>query len=152
MASKFSITIYTELDTSTNIHLNNDRRIIFKQCGEGIYYFDTTNDDFSEEQTAEYTFLNTVDSNNSCFHRQYIKGSDEERVLQKLVGWPSTSIQKNQIRNFLITTYDIIIAEPIYGPQIPIIQDKGNKKDTLAPQDHPKDTLSPCYDQTPPKI
>ena len=81
MASKFSITIDTELDTFTNLHLHNGTRIIFKQCGEGLYYFDTNNEAFAEDQTTDYTFLYTVDSNKSCFHIREIKGEDEARIL-----------------------------------------------------------------------
>ena len=68
MASKFRITIDTELDPFINVHLHNSTRVIFKQCGAVLYYFDTTNEDFEEDQTTNYTFLNTVDSNKSCFH------------------------------------------------------------------------------------
>ena len=126
MAPKFRITIYTELDLFINVHLHDGTRIIFKQCGAGIYYFDTKNEAFAEYQTTDYKFINTVDSNKSCFHRLEIKGLNEAIILQQLVGWPSTqtfkeSIQKNQIRNFPITNGYISRAEAIYGPQIPII-------------------------------
>ena len=63
MVSKFRITIDTELDPFINVHLHNGTRIIFKQCGASLYYFDTTNEAFVEEQTTEYTLLNTVDGN-----------------------------------------------------------------------------------------
>ena len=46
VASKFRITIDTELDPSTNSHLHDVTKIIFKQCGGGIYYFDTTSKAF----------------------------------------------------------------------------------------------------------
>ena len=88
---------------------------------------------FAEDETTDYKFLNTVDSNKSCFHRREIKGADGARILQQLLGWPSTqklkeAIQKNQIRNCLITTDDISRAEAIYGPQIPIIQGKAIRR------------------------
>ena len=86
MASKFRITIDTELDPFINVHLHNGTRIIFKQFGTGLYYFDTSNEAFSEDQTTDYTFLNTVDINKSCFHRQETKGAEEARILQQLVG------------------------------------------------------------------
>ena len=54
---KFSITIDTELDPSINIHLQNDKKIILKQCGGGLHYFDTTNEAFAEDQTTYYTFI-----------------------------------------------------------------------------------------------
>ena len=103
--------------------------IIFNKCRGGLYYFDTTNKNFSEYQNTYYTFINTVESNRSCFHRQEIKGVDGARILQKLIAWPSTqtlkeAAQKNQTRNCPITTDDISRSESIYGPQISIIQVK----------------------------
>ena len=65
MFSRFRITINTELDTSTNVHLHDDTRIILKKCGGGLYYFDTTNEEFAEDKTIDYTFFDTVDSNKS---------------------------------------------------------------------------------------
>ena len=70
VASKFRITNETELDPLINAHLHDGTRIIFKQCRARLYYFDTTNEAFAEDQTTYYTFLNTVDSNKSCFHRR----------------------------------------------------------------------------------
>ena len=52
--------------------------------------FDTTNEAFTEDQTTYYTVLNTVERNKSCFHRLEIKVEYEVRILQQLVGWPST--------------------------------------------------------------
>ena len=69
VASKFIITICTELDPSINVHLNDGTRIIFNQCGGGLYYFDTTNKAFEGDQPTDYTFLNIVTGNKSCFHR-----------------------------------------------------------------------------------
>ena len=46
VAFKFRMTIDTELDPFINVHLHDGTRIIFKQCGSGIYYFDTTNEAF----------------------------------------------------------------------------------------------------------
>ena len=63
MESKFRIAIKTELDPFINVHLHNGTRIIFNQCGAGLYYFDTIDEAFAEDQTTDYTFLNTVDSN-----------------------------------------------------------------------------------------
>ena len=65
VASKFRITIDTELDPFSNVHLNDGTRIIFKQCMADRYYFDTTNEAFAEDKTTDYTLLNTLDSNKS---------------------------------------------------------------------------------------
>ena len=68
VAYKFRIPIDTELDPSINVHLQYGTRIIFKQWLSGLYYFDTTNEEFIQDQTADYTFLNTVECNTSWFH------------------------------------------------------------------------------------
>ena len=53
VVSKFSITINTQLYPFINAHLHDGTRIIFKQCGAGLYYFDTTNEAITEEQTTD---------------------------------------------------------------------------------------------------
>ena len=129
MVSKFRITIGTELEPFIIVHHHDGTRFIFRLCMAGHYYFDTTNEAFSEDQTTDYKCLNTVGINKSCFHRREIKVADEARILQQLVGWLYTktlkeAIQKNQLRNCLITTNDIRRVEAIYVPQILIIQGK----------------------------
>ena len=47
VASKLRITINTELDPFINLYLNNGTKIIFNQCGERLYYFDTKNEAFA---------------------------------------------------------------------------------------------------------
>ena len=94
VASKFSITIDTELDPSINVQLQDGKRKILNQCGGGLYYFDTINKDFDEDQNTEWNFLNTLESNKSCFNRRQIKGEDKVIILQKIVGWTSTHTLK----------------------------------------------------------
>ena len=53
VASKFSITVNTQLYPSTNVHLHHAVRMIFKKCGWGLYSFDTTNEAFDEEKTTD---------------------------------------------------------------------------------------------------
>ena len=65
VASKFGIAIDNELDPSINIPLHDGTMIIFILYGAGLYYFDTTNEAFADDQNIEYTLLNTADSNKS---------------------------------------------------------------------------------------
>ena len=65
VASKFRITIDTELDPSINTNPHDGTKIILKQCREGLYYFNTTNKAFAEYQTKDCTLLNTAESNKS---------------------------------------------------------------------------------------
>ena len=48
VASKFRITLDTELDQLIKVHLHHGTRIIFNKCGSGLYYFDKTNEDFQK--------------------------------------------------------------------------------------------------------
>ena len=81
VASKSRITINMELEPSINVHLHYGTRMIFKKCGGGLYYFDTNIGVFYEDQTTEYTFINTVEIKNSLFHRQEIKGAEKAIIL-----------------------------------------------------------------------
>ena len=70
VASKFSVTIDTEVEPSISVHLRYGTRIILEQRGGGLYYFDTTNEAFGKYQTIYYTVINKLESNKSCFHRR----------------------------------------------------------------------------------
>ena len=63
VSSKFRITIDTELGPLINVQLHDGTQIIFNKYRGGLYYFDTPNKAFYEEQTKDYTFLNTLDNN-----------------------------------------------------------------------------------------
>ena len=87
---KLRITIDKELDSSIKVNIENDTSIMFNQCEGGLYYYDTTNEEFGKGQTTDYTFLSTVKSNKSCLHRWEIKDAEESRILQTLVRWLPT--------------------------------------------------------------
>ena len=53
MMSKFRITTAIELDPSIYVKIHDGTQISFKKCGSGIYYFDTTNEAFNEDQTTD---------------------------------------------------------------------------------------------------
>ena len=82
MSSKFRITIVTDLDPLVTVHVKCDTRIIFNKLRGGMYYFDTPNEAFDKNQTTDYTFLSTVESKKSCFHRHEINEPDKLRILQ----------------------------------------------------------------------
>ena len=53
------------MDTYIRVLLHYGTRILFKQYGIGLYYFDTTNEEFDEDQTTDYNFINTAERNKS---------------------------------------------------------------------------------------
>ena len=48
----------------------------------------------TNNQVANYTFLDTVESNKSYFQRRKIKGAGAGRILKQLVGWSPTQALK----------------------------------------------------------
>ena len=146
VARIFRITIDTDINSTINVQLDAGTRIKFKQCSRGIYYYDTNNmeNNTTNNQVTNYTFMNTAECNKSYLHSREIKVSDEARIIQQLVVWPSTqalkrAIGENQIRNFPIIIYYINREEAIYEPQIPIFQVKAIRR-------------SPEYHNTTPRI
>ena len=91
------ITISTELYPSINVNLDKITRIILKQCGGGLYYYDMTSKDLDKGQTMDYIFLSILRSNKPCFHQIEIKRTDEARILQRLVGWTTTQTLKEPV-------------------------------------------------------
>ena len=87
---KFRITIDTYLDPSINMHPDDRTSIISNQCSIWIYYYYSTNmkHRIINSQVTDYTFHNTVNNNRVYFHQREIKGADEARILQQLLGWP----------------------------------------------------------------
>ena len=82
----------------------------------------------TNNQVTGYTFLNTVQSNKSYFHRCEIKGFVIARLIQQLVGWLSSqalkkAVGKHQIINCPITIDNTNGTEAIYGPHIPIFHE-----------------------------
>ena len=96
---KFKITIDKDLYPFINVNLNNGTIIIFKQCSGGLYYFHTTNmkHKIINSQVTDYTFLNTVESNNSYFQQRETKGVDKARIPQQTVVWPPTHTLKESV-------------------------------------------------------
>ena len=135
VASEFRVTMDTDAATSIMVHINDNEVLEFKQCGSGLYYFDTDQDEAKRsvtnvsQEVTNYSLLSTVKSNKSYFTRKEIEGADKARLLQAKLGWPSTADLKRYINNNLIincpiTSDDIARADAIYGPQIPLLKGK----------------------------
>ena len=103
----------------------------FKECSEGLYCYDTDDDGVNEAMplTQQLAFPQTVQENKRFFTQDEIKGAEEARRIQQLIGWPSTTTFKrivalNMLRNCPITVDDIVRAEAIYGTPTPLCKGK----------------------------
>ena len=136
VANKFQITMDTTQERSMLVHVSNDTIIKFSECGNGLYYFDTsTIRNTNKNNVTEYSFLSTVKENKTYFHKREIEGADNARILQQLLNWPSTQnfkeiIASNQLRNCNTTVDDINRAEALYGPTVAMLKGKTVRKRT----------------------
>ena len=111
------------------IIVKHDNNIFkFKECKDGLYYYDTAQDKVNYDVT-NYSFLETVADNSKFFSADEIKGAMRARQTQQEINWPSTSdfkyyVSKNCIRNSPVTLDDINRAEVIYGPAKPLLEGK----------------------------
>ena len=103
----------------------------FKECAEGLYYYDTVNSkpNKSKSDVTSYSFLETVKDNKEHYTSHEIKGAKLARNTRQAIGWPSTGncrniIKKNLIQNSGITIDDINRTEIILGTPTPLIKGK----------------------------
>ena len=124
------ITMDSNIEKAINLHYN-DSIIQFKECADGLYYWDAgNNNDFDKSKSVVTPYLNfvqTVKSNKSYYSKRDIQGADKARKTQEQLGWPSDStferiIMKNHIINCPITINDVRRAQHIYGTATPLLK------------------------------
>ena len=119
--------------------LPDRRKIKFRECDIGLYYFDI-NDDLEHPKDKNINkelkncshranLLSTVAENKSLSSRRKIQGAKNARILQQSLGWPSTTTYKSYIKNNLIrkcriTVNDIKRSLKIYGTPVPPLKGK----------------------------
>jgi hypothetical protein len=134
VADRFKITMDRTKERAMLVHVSNDIIIRFSQCGNGLYYLDTSAiRKTTSNNVTDYSFLSTVKENKAYFHKREIEGADDARILQQLIDWPATPTFKeivagNQLRNCDITVDDINRAEALYGPHLAILKGKSVRK------------------------
>ena len=133
------ITMDTLTEKAIFVFLPEGRKMKFKECEVGLYYFNV-NDDLEHskhnninEEVKDYSqgvnLLSTVAENKSLFSRREIQGAKTARILQQSLGWPSTTtyksyVKNNLIRNCGITADDIKRSLKIYGTPVPLLKGK----------------------------
>ena len=127
--SDVRIRIDTDQDCAIFVELG-DKMWQFSECRDGLYYYDTAQnlneENKSKAAITHYSNLSTVNANKEFFTSNEIKGVNDAREMQQLIGQPSTTtfkkiIQKNLVCNSKVTVDDINRAELIYGPATPLL-------------------------------
>eukprot|EP00957_Ditylum_brightwellii_P182548 13905992-Ditylum_brightwellii.AAC.1 len=83
------------------VHLGDGKVIKFKECDDGLYYFDTVAplahfiDVASNNRVIGYLFLQTIAKNLEYYPKQEIEGEEEAQCLQCILWWPSTRDYKS---------------------------------------------------------
>ena len=117
------------------VAFDDDRKAYtFKEYSDGLYFYDTTSDDNDVTSTSndplnQYSFLQTVQSNQSFFSHKDLAMADDARLLQQRLGFPGTSTMISYIRNNLIcntnvTIDDVCRGETVYGPLPQLLKGK----------------------------
>jgi len=112
------------------VHKDDGSKRIFRPSKKGLYYSDLTRE-------VGAIMVNTVDSNKSKYSIRQYSSTKKARVLQDVIGRPSTEdfinyVEGNIIPNCNITKQDILRAEDIFGPNLGSV--KG--KTTRRPMEH----------------
>ena len=133
VCDKYRVTMDSANAREMHVYLDKDRFMVFKECGDGLYYFDTKNDNITKDPFNKYSFLNTVAANKEHFHRLEIEGADKARILQQQLWWPSDEelkriLNHNLLINCDVTAADVERAKVIYGVLLLMLKGKMIRK------------------------
>ena len=97
-----------QMDNSKELFITvdyQDKVYKFKECQDGLYYYDTVAynyisyaTDKYNAPTTGYSFLSTVYDNKSYFISNEIEGANNARKPQQIIGWSSTTNFKSMIK------------------------------------------------------
>ena len=74
----------------------------FKECGDGLYYFDTSSSAYNTTTNAEfkpYLFLQPVAENKKAYTKDEIAQANKARTVQQRLGFPGTTTLVSYLRN-----------------------------------------------------
>eukprot|EP00957_Ditylum_brightwellii_P033926 2570463-Ditylum_brightwellii.AAC.1 len=117
------------------VHLGDGKVIKFKECGDGLYYFDTAAplahsvSVTSNNGVLGYLFLQTIAENLEYYSKRKIEGAEEAQRLQCILWWPSTRDHKSYMAHGLVHNSPVNVdninrAEKAFGPAAPLLQGK----------------------------
>ena len=118
------ITMDSTVEKAINLHYDG-AVIQFKECADGLYYYDVTRSKSKSDFSLYSSFVQTVKRNKELFTKKEIAGADKSRVVQERIAWPSdkeytTIISNNELHNSELSQDDISRAKQVYGPAPPL--------------------------------
>ena len=114
----------------------------FKQSTNGPHcYNHVGTGNPSKPHVVDYSFISTVASNESSYHRRQVESARLAGKLHRLFGRPSQgmfekAVSTNQMKNCPITIEDVKPYFSIYGPDVSTLQGKTTKRNSSAVMTH----------------
>ena len=133
--------VYNSKEARGFVVMKPDRKVVFHQSPQGLFYHDTTN--------RAVMLVNTVHENMEGFTKRQVERAKAARRALGMVGYPSSKdfkamVRTNLIKNCPVTVDDINTAERIFGPDLPTLKGK-----TVRQQ---SDAVVSDYVHVPPEI
>ena len=103
------------------------------QFREEFYYFDSYAPNVLNPSIKAYSLLDTVQENNTFFHRAETEGEGAAIIIQLAIGFPPSTKFKSivkvyQLQNCPIKVSDIDKSYYVYIPQVDILKGKPVRK------------------------
>ena len=107
----------------------NGKKFRFKECGYGLYYYNTGKVSFLDKNNLKSNCIQTVRDYESMYTRYDIKWVKLVTEMQQYYFWPSTDsvenyIFNNQLRNCTVTGDDAKTRNHIYGAPYQLLRRK----------------------------
>ena len=74
---KFRVTMDTLKENAIRVHVKNDKCLVFKEKGNGLYLLDNKN----IRTDCNYSYLNMVEENKKLYTKRELMGADQARML-----------------------------------------------------------------------
>ena len=116
------VTVKFDSKKSRSFEVTYDGQVFeFKECKEGLYYFDTDID------SNKYSFLQSVEKNKKLHTKKDIKKADFVNTYQQYLYWPSSgelgvNLDEGIIKNAEVTSEDIMVRNNVYGEPVALLR------------------------------
>lgn len=87
VTDKHRMTMDTYVTNSLNVHISTDHVLQFSLIDKGLCSLDTTNIEIHELR-HDFSFLNTVDYNKSCFSSRDVRKAENAFILNQKLNFP----------------------------------------------------------------
>jgi hypothetical protein len=123
MEKLYRITYDSKKEKAFIVHLEEGRKIKFRQAPNGLYYHKPKELNTQKNIENGTNMMNTVEENKRFFTNRQIARAYKARELYHALGTPSihdfkATIIMNAIKNNPVTLEDVKISEMIFGPDI----------------------------------